>query len=171
MNNQDSQPPKKVYAIRPNKTALKKEHSKVQKLARDLVNKTPQALSKLPLDENLILQIEVASQIKGGALKRQVKHIANLLLNIEQEDFDFLLDEENQLLQAASQQTQKIQQLCDDLIQQGDEYISQLLQLHPQLDRQTLRNLMLQAKREIQAEKPNKNLNKLASYLKQHIQD
>jgi ribosome-associated protein len=168
MNNEKSQAPTKIYAIRPNKTALKKEHSKVQKLALDLVQKTPLALSKLPLDENLLLQIEVAGQIKGGALKRQVKHIANLLLNIEQEDFEFLLDGENQLIQAASQESKKIQHLCDNLIEQGDDYIAQLIQQNPQLDRQTLRNLMLQAKREKQAAKSNKHQQKLSSYLKQH---
>ena len=169
MNDQELNSSGKAYAIRPNKTALKKEHTKVQSLAKELISKTPQALAKLPLNNNLMLQLEIANQIKGGALKRQVKHIANLLLNLEQEDFDFLLDEENQLLLAATQKSQRAQKCCDQLIELGDDYLAQLLQQHPLLDRQTLRNLMLQAKREKLAAKSNKSQKKLASFIKQHI--
>jgi len=169
MSDEELQSTKKVYAIRPNKTALKKEHVKVQKLARELVNKTPPALAKLPLNDNLLLQIEVASQIKGGALKRQIKHIANLLLDLEEQDFDFLLDEKNQLILAAAQRNTYAKQCCEALIEQGDEYISELIQKYPQLDRQTLRNLMLQAKREKQAAKSDKTQQKLANYIKQHL--
>ncbi len=169
MNEEEHSQPEKTYALRPNKTALKKEHSKVQNLAKELVRKTPQALSKLPLSENILLQIELAGQIKGGALKRQIKHIANLLLTLDEDPFNFLLNEENQLLQASVQQSKKAEESYLKLIEQGDDYLQILLDNHPQLERQTLRNLMLQARREKPLEKSTKHQRKLSAYLKQKL--
>ncbi len=167
MNSDNPSAPAKVYAIRPNKTALKKEHVKVQQLAERLVKKSPAALNDLPLNENIVLQIDIARNIKAGAYRRQLKHIANLLIDLDDEAFNFLHDEENQLTIAATQKSKVVEDTCIKLILEGDDYLNQLLQKSPHLDRQTLRNLMLQARRSKEKQVPDKSTQKLKDFLRQ----
>ncbi len=161
--------PEKVYAIRPNKTELKREHAIIHKLAVSLLKKTPQALKQLPLNENILRQIEIAQNIKGGALKRQLKHITNQLISLGEDSLEILQNGDAQQVAIISKKTLLIEQISQQLIAQEDDFLEQTLEKYSQLERQKLRTLILSIRREKQKNLPAKTTKTLTKYLHQQI--
>jgi ribosome-associated protein len=62
-----------------------------------------------------------------------------------------------------------IERIRLDLINKGDDRANELLEKYPSLERQKLRQLIRQAKKEVEAEKPAKGYKDLFQYLKDAI--
>ncbi len=138
-DNSDEQPldPNlKEYVVRPNKSALKRDHHKVQKLALDLINLPQTKMEKLIIDESIQHLIILGKRLKGGALKRQIKHIANKLLSIESEQLMALMQDDEEKENKLNLHFQRLERMRDKLLLNKNEYLNDLLQQYTQLDRQ-----------------------------------
>lgn len=154
------------------KTDLKKEAKELQDFARQLIKLGKKQRKELTATDELqdafLLADKIAS--KPDALRRHIQYMAKVLkdenleaLRLEYENFT-TPNKQN------DKQSKQLEQLRDTLITQGDSAINELIDLHPNLERQKLRQLVRQAKKELSQEKPGKNYKELFQYLKTQAQ-
>ena len=153
------------------KTDLKKEAKDLQSFAMKLIKLSKSHRSQLAASDELLAAMTLADKIKTkpDALRRHIQYMAKQL---KDEDLSLLqqqVDDFNQPGGVSAKLTKKIETIRDELIEQGDEMINQLVQQNPNLERQKLRQLVRQAKKEWAQEKPDKNYKELFQFLKNTI--
>lgn len=70
------------------KSELKRQHKQIESAAREIVRLNDSELGRLNLGAEVIETVQLCRQLKGGALKRQIKYLAKLL---KQEPLDDIL--------------------------------------------------------------------------------
>lgn len=137
------------------KSQRKRESQALRHLGETLVGLPPRQLDKIPLDEELRDAIDLCRRINShSARKRQLGFIGKLLRHSETDDIEAALDRIQQQAQQSVQQFHQLEQLRDLLIEQGDSAIQQVAEKHPHVDRQHLRHLIRQARKDHTAQKP-----------------
>ena len=157
------------YAIRPNKTQIKREIKVLNQLAKELIELPESALKKIPLSDNMRLAIKDGQRFTRGAYQRQLRRIVKLM---DAEDLDAIKMEIARLKQPSKKQTAELHQLeqwRDSLISGDNELINTLVD-ELNADRQYLRQLIRNASKEAQQSKPPKSSRLLFKYLKE-LQD
>ena len=125
------------------------------------------ALDKIPLDADLRAAIELAQRIKMEGRRRQLQLIGKMLRQRDVEPIRQALDK---LKNRHNQQVvlfHKLENLRDRLIDQGDDAIAEVLNLWPDADRQQLRTLIRNAKKEKEGNKPPKSARQIFQYLRE----
>ena len=153
------------YAIRPNKTQLKREIRTLNELGKELIALAPGSLKKVPLSEGMRQAIADGQRFSRGALQRQLRRIATLM---QHEDIPAIQLELNRQKQPSKQQTERFHQLeqwRDRLIEGDEKLLSQLIERFEQTDRQYLRQLIRNANLERKKDKPPKSARALFRYL------
>ena len=150
------------------KSQIKREAEALKLVGHQLVGLNKKQLAQIPASEVLLHAISVAHKIAGKheALRRQMQYIGKVLRSEDIEAITATIDKLNNKHQQLTHASQKLEQLCDDLVAQGDAKINQLLEEFPQLERQKLRQLVRQANKELKQEKPLKTVKELFAYLK-----
>lgn len=170
-DDEDDESIENQYVIRPNKSALKREHVKIQNQAEALIQMPMSKMEKLIEDENLQHQIVIGKKMKGSAYKRHIKHLANLLSSLDNELLSQLLMDDKEKQAELNRHFQRLEVMRDKLISQNEDFLNELLQQFPQLDRQQLRNLIRQALREKETEKPPKASRLIFKLLREQLED
>jgi len=67
----------------PSRTEKKRQAKDIEKLSQELVELPPADIAKLPCEEFLRQEVIACRDLQGGARKRQVKHIAKELRQID----------------------------------------------------------------------------------------
>ncbi len=147
------------------KTRIKLEVLELKDLGKQLVELPEKTLQKLPLSESFLDAILDAKRFSRGALQRQLRFIAGLVPN---EDVDAIRKALEEIRQPHHQQVREFQQLEQwrDRLLAGDEgLLNELAQRFPGADRQHLRQLVRNAAREREQNKPPKSARALFQYL------
>ena len=156
------------YAVRPNKTQLKKDIAALFTLGEKMSKLTETHLNTLGLPENIHKAVvEVSGMPHKGARKRLLKYIAGQLHKIDAEP---ILEKMARLENKSAHATREhhiIERWRDRLMAEGDEALSELLDEYPDADRQQLRQLLRQAQKEIETSKPPKTSRLIYRYLKE----
>ncbi|MDP2568791.1 ribosome biogenesis factor YjgA [Photobacterium damselae subsp. piscicida] len=154
------------------KSEMKRDMEELQKIGEELVELKPNALAKMPLDEDMMDAIKDAQRFTKEARRRQLQYIGKQMRFIDIEPIEAALDK---LRNKHSQQTvmlKKLEQKRDKLIENGDSMINAILVDHPHANRQHLRQLVRQAGKEKAQQKPGKAFKEIFQYLKElYIQD
>jgi ribosome-associated protein len=150
------------------KSQIKREAEALKLIGRQLVELNKKQLAQIPASESLFHAISVAHKIqnKNEALRRQIQYIGKVLRNEDTDAITTALDKLNNKHQQLTHATQRLEQLRDQLVEQGDPKINELLMEYPALERQKIRQLVRQANKEKQQEKPAKAAKDLFTYLK-----
>lgn len=158
------------YAIRPNKTQIKKDIAKVNKLAEELTQLTTIQLQETEIPKSIRQAIEEAklmSPIKS-ARKRQLKFITALLRNIELTN---IIEHLGRLKIKNTQSIKihyKIEQWQDKLItNEGNSVLTELLHQYPTAKKQHLRQLQRNAQKEAKSTTYSKHSRILYKYLQE----
>ncbi|WP_087016691.1 ribosome biogenesis factor YjgA [Thaumasiovibrio subtropicus] len=149
------------------KTEMKRDMEALQALGEELVELKPNALAKVPLDEDLLDAIHDAQRFKNEARRRQLQYIGKLMRSIDPEPIQAALDKLRNKHAQVTAKLHKLENTRDELIEKGDAGIEAIVQEHPQADRQRLRQLVRQAKKEKAANKPAKAYREIFQYLKE----
>ena len=155
----------KIYAIRPNKTELKREIKVLNQLGRELIDLPASSLKKVPLSESMYQAVKDGQRFQRGALQRQLRRIASLMSH---EDIDAIQLELARQKQPSKQQTAELHQLeqwRDRLIGGDDKLLTELIDQFPVIDRQHIRQLVRNAGLEKKNNKPPKSYRLLFKYL------
>ncbi|MBU0500459.1 MAG: DUF615 domain-containing protein [Gammaproteobacteria bacterium] len=161
------EPEERVYAVRPNKSAQKREMVALQKLADRLLTFSEQRLAPLGLSERTTQALAEGRRIKAlDARRRQQRFLAKLLSGEELEPVDRFLEAIDGRNAASNRHFHELELWRDRLIDEGDEALEGLLEEQPQADRQQLRQLIRAAKRERELERPPAAARKLFKFLR-----
>ena len=154
------------------KSQLKREMNALQELGEELVNLSTKDLTKIPLPEDLADAICLARDIKShGGHKRQLQYIGKLIRNIDAEPIQQALNAIHLRGRQSTTRFHKIEQWRDRLINEGNEALNELIALHPQAERQRLRQLMLNINKESKQNKPPKSARNLFRYLRELMEE
>ncbi|MBB3324742.1 MULTISPECIES: ribosome biogenesis factor YjgA [Atlantibacter] len=149
------------------KSEIKRDAEELKRLGLEMVELGKNALDKIPLDEELRAAIELAQKIKKEGRRRQLQLIGKMLRNRDVEPIRQALDK---LKNRHNQQValfHKLEMLRDRLIEEGDDAVPEVLKLWPQADRQQLRSLIRNAKKEKEGNKPPKSARLIFQYLRE----
>jgi ribosome-associated protein len=153
------------YAVRPNKTQLKKEIKALNHLGQELIALPPSALKKVPLSDNMRQAIDDGKRFQRGALQRQLRRIASLM---QTEDVEAIQLELARQKQPSKQQTAELHQLeqwRDRLIAGDESLLTKLIDQFPMIDRQYIRQLVRNAAAELKRNTTPKSARLLFKYL------
>lgn len=151
------------------KSELKREMTALQKLGEELVNLPAAKLAKIPMNELLEEAVMLARRLKNREGKRrQLQYIGKIMRNIDSDAIQQKLESFHHQSQSFRQAQHKLEQWRDRLISEGDTAISDLLNTYPELDRQHLRQLIRQAKKEASQNKPPSASRKIFKYLREN---
>lgn len=158
------------YAVRPNKTQIKKDIAVVHKLADEIVSLSATQLSELTLPQDVYEAAKATAGItQRGARKRQLKFLTGLLRKIELEEIEHTLATIKSQSALATKELHLLERWRNRLLGEGDRALSSLLQEYPDADRQQLRQLLRNAKKETELGKPPKSARLVYQYLKELI--
>lgn len=149
------------------KSEIKRDAEELKRLGAELVELGKNSLDKIPLDERLRNEIELAQRIKKEGRRRQLQLIGKLLRSTDVEPIRIALDK---LKNRHNQQValfHKLEMLRDRLIEQGDEAMSEVIALYPDADRQQLRSMIRNAQKEKAGNKPPKSARQIFQYLRE----
>ncbi len=149
------------------KSEIKRDAEELKRLGLEMVELGKNALDKIPLDEELRAAIDLAQKIKKEGRRRQLQLIGKMLRN---RDVDPIRQALDKLKNRHNQQValfHKLEALRDRLIEEGDDAVPDVLKLWPQADRQQLRSLIRNAKKEQEGNKPPKSARLIFQYLRE----
>lgn len=132
---------------RPSKSQRKRDMLALTELGAQLVELPASKLARLPLDDRLLHAIQECQAInKHGGRKRQLKFIGKLM---READADAIRDALEQLAAPHRESVRafhRVEHWRDRLLDDGDPALAELLDEHPDADRQQLRQLLRNAR-------------------------
>jgi ribosome-associated protein len=151
----------------PSKSQLKRDAHALQQLGVALLEVPEQDWHTLNLPESLVIALREAKRTPShGARKRQLQFVGKLMRDIDPEPVQRYFEQ----LRLNTRQLAQRQHACEDwrerMLAQGDSAIDAYLDDHPAADRQYLRQLVRQAKKELADNKPPKSARALFRYLR-----
>jgi ribosome-associated protein len=150
------------------KSQRKREAHELLDLAKQLVSMPESRLRNLPLDNDLRDEVNFARGIKAhGARKRQLMTVGKMLRN---RDTTLLTDAVNNIDQKNRQMNARfhhVEAWRDKLIAGSDRELSELLEQNQEANVQILRQLIRNAKKEAQLNKPPAAARKLFKVLRE----
>ena len=149
------------------KSEIKRDAEELKHLGVELVKLGKNALDKIPLDADLRAAIELAQRIKMEGRRRQLQLIGKML---RQRDVDPIRQALDKLKNRHNQQVvvfHKLEQLRDRMVDGSDEAIEEVMNLWPGADRQQLRSLVRNARKEKAGNKPPKSARQIFQYLRE----
>lgn len=153
----------------PSKSQLKREHAALQQLAERLAGMPRAELERLGLSEATWAALDETPRIKDlRARKRHWKRIANLLEREDQAAVRLLVEEKDEQARLAAARHHEIERWRERLIEEGDAALAELLDLHPGIERQPLRQLVRAAQRDLGRGRPD-TARKLFRFLREAL--
>ena len=151
------------------KTEIKKEMHLLQDFGQKLIEMSKHQRSRLPLTDDLKDAMIVADKIrnKNEALRRHIRHIAKILVETDLAPIHQAIDVMANKHQQETAKFVRLENLRDELIEQGNDAIEALLAEFEQMERQKLKQLVRHAAKEKKAEKLGKHYKNLFTYLKE----
>ncbi|HLT44683.1 MAG TPA: ribosome biogenesis factor YjgA [Luteimonas sp.] len=156
--------------LSPSRSQQRREALDVLALATTLAELEPGRLAKLPLPEHLLPHIAEARRIGSHiARKRQLAFLAKQMRREDDEVLDAIRDALDAGGEAARQETallHRAERWRERLLAEGDAALAELLDAHPDADRQKLRQLVRSALDEQARNKPPRAFRELFKLLR-----
>jgi ribosome-associated protein len=152
---------------RPSKSQLKREMHALQQLGETLIAMKPGERARFALSDDLERAIDETARINTReARRRHMQYVGKLMrkedLTALHAEFDAIDKERFQRDHAFH----RLEKWRDRLIDEGDDAVDHYMQDHPDADRQTLRQLVRNAQREREQQKPPVSARKLFKHLR-----
>jgi ribosome-associated protein len=139
----------------PSKSQLKRDAHDLQQLGTRLLELPASQWQALQLPEDLIAALHEAQRIQAhGAKKRQLQYIGKLMRDVDPQPLQRYFEQAGETARAQSRLHHELERWRDRLIDEGDSAIEAYLTLHPQADRQHLRQLVRQARQDRDRNRP-----------------
>ena len=150
----------------PSKSQIKREMHALRDLGAELIKLSGNDLAKIPLPDQLADALAEAGRLKShGALKRQQQYIGKIIRDIDPEPIRIALDTLKQASDESSALFHQLERWREQLLgDEGQDALTQFITQYPSADRQRLRQLMTNARKELakkQAPKSSRSLFKL----------
>lgn len=144
----------------------KREAEAAQELGEKLIELRPEQLKQLDIPERLVEAVLEAKRLNNhGALRRQKQYIGKLMRQVELEPIQAKFAEWEFSSKAQLAIFHRLERWRDQLLV-DDSVLEELLEAYPSLDRQHIRGLVRNARKEQAASKPPKSSRELFQYLR-----
>ncbi|MBV7317473.1 ribosome biogenesis factor YjgA [Shewanella sp. NIFS-20-20] len=155
------------------RTGVKRESEAFQELGKQLVSLSKSQLAKMDLEERVLDCVLAAKSIKTNteAYRRQLQYIGKVMRSVDPEPIRLAMDKVLNKNNNEAAQLQIFDKLKERLLTEGDSEVQALLEAHPQLDRQKLRQLVRQSNKELAKGGESKSAKELVKYLRTEIQE
>ncbi len=158
------------------KSAIKRYGKQLRELGKKIVNLPESEFDQIPFDDDLSLKEAclVARKLKPASeeLRRQLMHIEALFRKREDEISKYE-DALNKIahLKTANVETYRLEEIRKRLVTGDMTQINELIATNYELDRQKIRSLVSQAKKELanESDTQKRKYRELFQYLKTHI--
>lgn len=164
---------KLYYAVRPNKTKIKRDISTLLTIAEQMTTLSLPQLNEFDLPETIFQAfVRITKMPHKAARKREMKYITAQLRKIELDTIEEKLARFKSKSVHAQREHHQAEQWRDQLITDLDNIsLTRFLSHYPHADSQQLRQLQRQAKKELVADKPPKSARLLYKYLKSLLEN
>ncbi len=155
------------YAVRPNKTQIKKDIAVLLKLGEALSELPEAKLASFDLPEYIHKAVaDVAGMPPTGARKRLLKYIAGQFHKMDVSEIQEKLAKLQNQSAHAVREHHLVERWRDRLIREGNEALTGLIDGYPDADVQQIRQLLRNIKKETETQQPPKSSRLLYRYLK-----
>lgn len=153
----------------PSKSALKRQMTALQKLGEALVGLSDRELARIPIEDEKLRQVilEARGINSRSARRRHLQYLGKLMRSVDPEPLQRALDELHMQRRGDAEAFQHLERWRDRLLAEDDGAIDGLLEEYPAADRQQLRQLVRQHRKETAAGKPPAASRKLFRYLRE----
>ncbi|TLF49634.1 DUF615 domain-containing protein [Halomonas urmiana] len=140
---------------RPSKSQLKREMQSLQQLGEQIIAMSDAQRARFPLSDDLLAAVEETGRIKAReARRRHMQYVGKLMRGEDLEGIQAVFDEiENEKLRR-DHAFHRLEKWRDRLIDEGDDTVEAFLVEFPDVERQALRQLIRNARRERDQGKP-----------------
>lgn len=142
----------------PSRSQKRREALGVLELAHALVELTPAQLSRVPVPEATLSHVEDTRRITSNvARKRQMAFLAKQMRKLDEAELQAIrdaLDEKSEASRADTAALHRVEAWRLKLLEGGDDALAELLDEHPDTDRQRVRQLVRNAQDEKKRGKP-----------------
>lgn len=163
--------PGEELVIRPNKSQLKRESDALQNLGEQLTRATASDIKKCDLPDHLLAAIAEYQRLpnKHGAQRRQMQFIGKVMRDLDETTIERIHAQLNRNVEMEKRRFQRIEALRDSLINSDGDVVTSVLNAHPQLDAQTVNQLVRQARKEQEEDFAPTASRKLFRYLRETL--
>lgn len=147
------------------KSQIKREMHELQALGKQLVELPPKQLVGIPISDKLRDAIVVARSLKHGAIRRQLQYIGSLMQKEDEASIRTMLHKLQQPHKGEVKAFHQLEQWRDQLLQGDQILLDELVNKFTNFDRQHIRQLIRNAKKEQDMSKPPKSARLLFKYL------
>jgi ribosome-associated protein len=161
------------YAVRPNKTRIKKEIAEVLVMAEEICALSPTHIAEFELPESIEQAMRDAGKMgQNSARKRLLKYITAQLRKLDTAAIHEKLARMKNRSAHAVREHHQAERWRDLLLAaNGNQQLTQFMEEFPGADSQHLRQLQRNAQKEAKEAKPPKSARLLYKYLKELIAD
>ena len=150
------------------KSQRKRDAHELLDLAKKLISMPESRLKRMPMDDDLREEIEFARSIRAhGARKRQLMTVGKMLRKRDTEELIDAVNGIDQKNRRVNARFHHIEAWRDRLVEGNDQDLSEFLEQSPDINVQTLRQLIRNAKKEAKLGKPPAASRKLFKLLRE----
>jgi ribosome-associated protein len=150
------------------KSQRKRDLHQLKMLGTELLEFSDDALRQLNIPDTLLEALRTARRItSNSARKRQLQYIGKLLRDTDVTPLREAVEARKHQHATHTREFHQLEDLRDKLILEGDSAIADVLALFPHTDRQHLRKLVRQARREQETKQPPRAFRLLFRYLRE----
>ncbi|HEC15501.1 MAG TPA: DUF615 domain-containing protein [Sedimenticola sp.] len=150
---------------RKSKSQIKREMQALRDLGKRLVALPESSLDKIPMPERLRAAVLAAKGFKREALRRQIQHIGALMREVDADAICRALEGLSRPHREEVQAFHEVEQWRDALIEGDGGLLEELANRFEAADRQQLRQLARNARKEREQNRPPKSARALFRYL------
>ena len=149
------------------KSSRKREMTALQKTGEAMLALPAKQFAKVPISATLREALELAAILKNREGKRrQMQYVGKLMRSEDHEKIAEVLASFDENSRTFRLKFQRLEKLRDELIDGNNDALTNILEQHPQLERQHLRQLIRQASKEREQNKGPTASRKLFKYLR-----
>ena len=152
---------------RPSKSQLKREMHELQALGERFIAMKPEERARFPLSDDLLRAIDETDRIRAReARRRHMQYVGKLMRKEDLEAIQAVFDDIEKAQVQRDHAFLRLEKWRDRLIEEGDDAVEPFLEDYPQTDRQALRQLIRNARKEREQNKPPTNAKRLYKLLR-----
>ncbi|MDN3555590.1 ribosome biogenesis factor YjgA [Halomonas maura] len=147
---------------RPSKSQLKREMHALQALGERLIAMSAAERARFPLSDDLLAAIEETGRVRAReARRRHMQYVGKLMRREDLAGIQAVFDEIDQEQLRRDHTFHRLEKWRDRLVDEGDDAVEAFIAEFPDVDRQALRQLIRNARREREQGKPPTNARRL----------
>ena len=169
VNEKNRTPKKEDLDAGPSKTELKRKMTERQKLAEVLAALSSDALKSIPMDEAIKVAIGETNKIKSfEAIRRHKQYLGKLMRFLDEGELEAIQKRLDAIQGVSKAETAKLHFLetYRDRLITNDETFTKMIEQYPDMDIQTMRTLIRNARKEKELNKPPKAYREIFRVLK-----